>query len=117
MTQQQEVPKVLSEADAYAHAGQIVTVEGQYRQEDVRMRQTNPDSLFQGHVVLILDDGCRVFLYPPSAPEAIRSEQEIRQYENQQVCAVGVILPRIPQEGAVQNAPCLQDIKSIRLMS
>jgi hypothetical protein len=104
---------VETEADVAGHAGNLVYVQGVYEQEDVRMMRVNPETLFLGHAVIVLRDGCRVFLYPPGSPEARRPAEEIREFEDTTVRALGVILPVIPQEGAIQNAPCLIDIRSI----
>ena len=113
MTKTSEMPVVHREGDAATYAGQTVYVEGVYEQEDVRMMQVNPPTLLLGHVAVVLDDGCRVFLYPPAQQEARRSKQEIRRFEHKRVRVLGVIYPTIPQEGAVQLAPCLVDIQSI----
>jgi len=107
------VPIVKTEADVAAHAGNTVYVEGVYEQEDVRMMRANPRTLFLGHAVVLLADGCRVFLYAPASEEARRAKEEIRRFEHKKVRVLGSILPTIPQEGAVQNAPCLIDIQSI----
>lgn len=110
-----EIPIVRTTADVTRLAGQRVYVEGIYEQEDVRMMQVNPPTLFAGHVVLVLNDGCRVFVNPPAEPAALRSEQEIANFEHRPARALGVILPRIPQEGAIQQAPCLIAIESLTL--
>ncbi|MBL8473297.1 MAG: hypothetical protein KF778_04005 [Rhodocyclaceae bacterium] len=108
-----QLPHIRCEQDAFTHAGQRAVVEGIYQQEDVRMMQVNPPVLHLGHAVLVLDDGCRVFLYPPASPAALRDAAEIRRCENRRTRASGVILPRIPQDDAVQQAPCLVDVESI----
>jgi hypothetical protein len=115
MKNEAQLPTVRLEGDATTFAGQQVIVEGRYQQEDVRMMQVNPPVLHQGHVVLVLDDGSRVFLYPPASRDSLRDPVEIRRFEGRLVRAVGVILPRIPQEGSVQNAPCLVYVVSIAL--
>jgi hypothetical protein len=110
-----EIPIVETLADVTRLAGQTVYVEGVYEQEDVRMMQVNPPTSFVGHVVVVLQDGSRVFVYPPADAKARRSKQEIKRFEHRRVRALGVILARIPQEGAVQQAPCLIDVESIAL--
>jgi len=115
MSNQVEIPVVKTEIDVATYAGKTVYVEGIYQQEDVRMMQVNPKTLLLGHVVVVLDDSCKVFLYPPMQKEARRSKQEIRRFEHKKVKVLGVIYPTIPQEGAVQNAPCLVDIQSVKL--
>lgn len=113
MTDQTRVPVIKTEADIEENAGKTVYIEGIYQQEDVRMMQVNPETLFLGHVVVVLDDGCPVFLYPPATEEARRSQEEIQQFENKKVRVLGLLYPSIPQEGAIQIAPCLTDIQSI----
>lgn len=115
MSNQVGIPVVKTETDIDTYAGETVYVEGVYQQEDVRMMQVNPNSLLLGHVVIVLEDSCKVFLYPPMQKEARRSKQEIRRFEHKRVKVLGVIYPAIPQEGAVQNAPCLVDIQSVKL--
>jgi len=114
MSTNDPIPVVTTAADVERLAGQTVHVDGVYEQEDVRMMQVGPPEHL-GHVVLVLADDCRVFLYPPAQPEARRSAEEIERLEHQRVRALGVILPRIPQAGAVQQAPCLIELQSIEL--
>jgi seryl-tRNA(Sec) selenium transferase len=110
-----QIPVVKAEAEIAALAGKKAYIEGTYEQEDVRMMRVKPETLFAGHAVVVLEDGCRVFLYPPAQSEARRSKQEIKRFEHKKVRALGVILPTIPQDGAVQKAPCLVEIESIAL--
>lgn len=110
---QAATPVVKTQADVTTFAGQTVYVEGIYEQEDVRMMRVKPETLFAGHAVIVLEDGCRVFLYAPAQAQALRPKQEIRQFEHKNVRALGSILPTIPQAGAVPRAPCLVDIQSI----
>jgi len=72
-----------------------VRVVGEYRQLDVRKRQT-PPPVYQGHVIIDLEGGGGVILYPTWHPAAIRSPQEIERYEGQQVVFVGTLVPVVP---------------------
>ena len=115
MTNEAGIPVVKTEADVATYAGKTVYVEGIYEQEDVRMMRLNPETLFLGNVVLVLEDGCRVFLYPPASEEARRPKKEIRRFEHKKVRVLGLLHPTIPQAGAVQMAPCLTDIRPIEI--
>jgi len=116
MKERPEIPIIRREEEIELHPGKIVYVEGTYEQEDVRMVQESPKTLFLGHVVVVLEDGCRVFLYPPGRDEALRSKEEIRQFEHKKVSVLGRIYPTIPQDGTIQIAPCLEDIQSIEMV-
>jgi hypothetical protein len=112
-----EIPIVRNESDVKAYAGAVADVEGIYQQEDVRMMQVDPPVLFRGHVVVVLEDGCKVFLYAPASPDALRSQAEIQAHEHKKVRVRGLLYPTIPQPGAIQVAPCLVDVQSIELIS
>jgi hypothetical protein len=106
---------VTSASDVETHAGQRVHVEGTYRQQDVRMRPVDPATLHVGHVAIVLDDGTRVYLYPPEDPEARRPADEIAQFENRRVRVAGVLLPTIPSDNTAIIAPCLLDTGDVTL--
>ncbi|MFL9453057.1 MULTISPECIES: hypothetical protein [Nostocales] len=94
-----------------------VRVIGKYRQVDVRYRQTPPPQ-YKGHVLIVLDDGGKIFFYPPWHSKAIRSSNEIAQFENKRVVVVGKILPIMPpypRDAASIVAPCVVAIESIEL--
>lgn len=97
--------------------GTLVRVIGKYKQVDVRYRQTPPPQ-YKGHVLIVLDDGGKIFFYPPWHSKAIRSSDEIAQFENKRVVVVGKILPIIPpypRDSASIVAPCLVAIESIKI--
>ncbi len=108
-----KLPTVRSAEDVSRRAGGRVAVEGVYEQQDVRMMPVNPDTLFEGHVALVLDDGTQVFLYPPYEEQARRGPEEIRRFEHKRVRVTGLLYPTIPPVGATLMAPCLVDIGSI----
>jgi hypothetical protein len=107
------LPVVKSRADVKEHARSEVVVEGVYEQHDVRRMKVDPDELLEGHVVLVLADGAKVFLYAPDDDEALRSADERERLEHRNVRAAGLLLSRIPGAGAAVRAPCLVDVTSI----
>lgn len=109
-------PIVASQDDVELHAGGTAVVEGTYEQQDVRMMQANPDTLYKGHVAVVLSDGVRVFLHPPQEDEAVRDADEIERFEHRTVRASGLLLDGNPGEGAVIDAPCLLDVETIELV-
>jgi hypothetical protein len=109
-------PVVASQDDVELHAGGAAVVEGTYEQQDVRMMQANPETLYKGHAAVVLSDGVRVFLYPPQEDEAIRDAAEIERFEHRTVRASGLLLDGNPGEGAVIDAPCLLDVETIELV-
>lgn len=104
---------VTSRAGVKEHARSEVVVEGVYRQRDVRRIQSDPDELLEGHVVIVLEDGAQVFLYPPDDDEALRSADERERLEGRMVRVAGLLLSRVPGPGAAIRAPCLTDVTSI----
>jgi hypothetical protein len=97
--------------------GTLVRVIGKYRQVDVRYIQDPPPE-YKGHVLIVLDDGGKIFFYPPWHSKAIRSSDEIAQFENKRVVVVGKILRRLPsypRGSASIVAPCLVAIESIEI--
>ena len=110
-----DVPVVSSQSDVGDHGDltPVVHVEGTYEQLDVRMLQTDPDTLFVGHAGIVLDDGTPVFLYPPQDDESLRSAEEIARFEHRRVRATGFLLSRNPRPGAAMIAPVLVDVTSI----
>ena len=104
---------VTSRAGVEQHARSEAVVEGVYRQRDVRRMRADPDELLEGHVVIVLQDGAQVFLYPPDDDEALRSADEIERLEGHKVRVAGLLLSRIPGPGAAIRAPCVTDVTSI----
>ena len=97
--------------------GQQGVVTGIYTEKDVRKRRPGDNSkVYAGHVILVLEDGRSIFLYPPSDELAIRSKDEIKKYKGRKVWVKGKVLKNIPQTGAASvQAPCIIDIEEINL--
>jgi hypothetical protein len=108
-----DLPVVTSQEGVDAHGGDYATVEGVYEQQDVRMMQVNPPTLYAGHAAVVLDDGVCVFLEAPQEDAAIRGADEIARFEHRTVRASGLLLAGNPSEGAAIDAPCLTDVASI----
>jgi hypothetical protein len=111
------VSEVVSSQDGVdAHAGDYATVQGVYEQQDVRMMQANPATLYAGHAAVVLADGVCVFLEAPGDEAAIRDEDEIARLEHRTVRATGLLLEGNPSDGAAIDAPCLVDLGSVELI-
>lgn len=110
-----ELPLVSSQDDVDEHAGDYATVTGTYEQQDVRMMQANPETLYSGHVAIVLADETCVFLEAPGDDAAIRDDEEIARFEHRTVRASGLLLEGNPSEGAAIDAPCLTDVGTIEL--
>lgn len=98
-------------------AGTLVRIVGKYKQVDVRYINVPP--IYEGHVKVVLDDGTGIFFYPPWHSKAIRTSEEIAQFENKRVVVVGKILPKIPpypHYAASIVAPCLVTIESLEIV-
>jgi hypothetical protein len=108
-----ELPIVISGDDVRANLSEYVVVEGVYEQQDVRMRPSPPEPLYEGHAALVLDDGVKVYLGLQQEPEALRSAEEREGFENRRVRATGLLFATNPGPGTVIDAPLLADISSV----
>jgi hypothetical protein len=98
---------VKSAADRDAKNGAIVEVFGTYQQVAGGKR---PDAPLDGHAAVRLDDGTLIWLEPPWHPDAIRSPEEIAQYDGQAVVVKGLLFaecPPPPDVRAYAKVPCL----------
>ena len=108
-----ELPIVTSDDDVRANVSTYVVVEGVYEQQDVRMRPSPPEPLFEGHAALVLGDGVKVYLGQQQKPEGRRSAEERERFEHQRVRATGLLFATNPGPGTVIDAPLLADISAI----
>ena len=108
-----EFPIVTSGAEVRANLSAYVVVEGVYEQQDVRMRPSPPEPLYEGHAALVLDDGVKVYLGLQQEPEGRRSAEERERLENQRVRATGLLFAINPGPGTVIDAPLLADISAV----
>lgn len=97
--------------------GSSVSLVGIYMQHDVRkgLRRQGPVE-FYGDVVIVLDDGTEVLLYPIWHKEKIRPSEEIEQFENEKVVVKGdvfAVAPSSEENLANLLMPCITDIKQI----
>ena len=99
--------------------GQPVVAEGTYVQVDVRKRIRDADDpVYHGHAAVKLSDDHRLFIEPTWSEHAIRSRDEIRRHEGQQVTVVGTLhnrCPTPPQPAAAIISPCLVNVTSLQL--
>jgi D-alanyl-D-alanine carboxypeptidase len=109
-------PLISRREDIAAHDRQATRVVGRYTQFDARMNP-RPPPRYAGHVVLVLDDGTKVLLYPVWHPQARRGDAEISRFEGQRVEVSGTLYAQAPEsreDCANLRWPCLQDITAIQ---
>ena len=103
-----------------AYDGKRVSVRGIYSLIDARKHAPDEKPVFDGHAVIILEDGTRVTLEPIDSPKAIRPDEEIHSYAGRMVVVTGVLtkLPP-PQPDHPQDVmmPCLANIEEVRVVS
>lgn len=109
----EDLPVVTSTEEVRANVSEYVVVEGVYEQQDVRMRPSPPEPLYEGHVALVLDDGAKVYLGLQQEPEGRRSAEERERFEHQRVRVTGLLFATNPGPGTVINAPLLADISAV----
>ena len=76
--------------------------------------------VYDGHAVIILEDGTRVLLEPINSPNAIRSEDEVSRFAGRMVVVTGVLTklpPEDPSHPQDLMMPCLSKIEEVRLFS
>jgi len=100
----------------------IIYLEGIYLQKDVRYNREDPKTLYEGHIVILLEDENIVFFYPPFHKIAVRSSKEIKKFENKKVLLKCRALPFMPltleeikDMIAHIEAPCITELISIEL--
>jgi hypothetical protein len=103
-----------------ATQGEVVRLEGIYIQNDVRMKMENPKVLHSGHVAILMSDGTKVYLYPPTHELATRETKEIKALENKKVYVDCMALPYIPmdsseQQVCIESAPCIVKLNAISI--
>ncbi len=101
---------VKTSADIAPNNGKHVYVFGKYIEVDVRKRKTDPP-YYAGHVAIQLEDGKLIYLFPPHDKKAIRSQEEIDLYKDQDVIVRGFLAAecRPPKEpAAYMKVPCLE---------
>jgi hypothetical protein len=98
----------------------LVKCMGRYRQHDVRKgaRHAGGAPQYHGHVVIQLEDGSVVMLYPIWHPESIRPQTEIEAFDGKLVTVTGRVFleaPNVSEQQPAQNLmlPCLMDIAEI----
>lgn len=97
--------------------GRKVVLEGIYQQHDIRSERmrTYPPKYY-GDVMIVLKDGTNVILNPIWHKDKIRSDSEIRMFENKCVHVEGRVFETAPDSGkglANMLAPCITDITKI----
>jgi hypothetical protein len=101
-----------------SHGGERVSVRGIYSLIDSGKHDADQPPVYDGHAVIILEDGTRVLLEPLGSPNSIRPEEEINRFAGRMVVVTGVLtkLPP-PQPDHPQDAvmPCITKIEEIRL--
>ena len=107
--------------DIRQNDGSLVTCKGHYRQHDVRkgVRYSRSTPSYHGHVLIQLEDGTGVMLYPIWHQESIRPQVEIDAFDGKLVTVTGWIYltaPNMSKQQPAQNLmlPCLMDIEEIR---
>jgi type IV secretory pathway VirB10-like protein len=85
--------QVRNATDCKRKSGTLVAVFGIYQQVAVgQLPNAKPD----GHAAVRLSDGTLVHLQPPWQNSAIRSAEELSEYDGQPVVAQGILLSRCP---------------------
>lgn len=103
--------------DIQAYTGQRVMTVGIYIQVDLRMRKKGRPK-YTGYAAVRLTDGTEVLLEPSWSTAAIRSADERRQFENDQVEVIGTVhlqTPKAPEEVAYVMGPCITPVERIQL--
>jgi hypothetical protein len=111
-------PTVTDKNGIQQYEGKKVLLTGKYQQHDIRknkIRATSPPE-YHGDVVIRLDDGTDVLLYPVWHAEKIRPDEEIIKYDNKRVIVHGrifAIAPDSRQGMANLLMPCITDVEGI----